>query len=238
VRLDARLFGPSLTSARFAREKGGNACDFEQQWRIEAESGSSRLCVERSRPRQIKAGRYAQQRRCGQEWNFCAQASAMARTSSSLGLKHNPKPKTKLHRIGTISRSKVKNGSTSGLGLARPRECSLTLHSSGAPTAWRTAWQVQGLRPILHLPVSAPRCRAPLNSNVRPHWHCLCSANFFLDTFTSNQRVKDSANIALNMTQNHSAPTQVERLRTAMSAVLINGRGTNLRKQHRGVCTL
>jgi hypothetical protein len=28
---------------------------------------------------------------------------------------------------------------------------------------------VQGLRPILHLPVGAPRRRGPLNSNVRPH---------------------------------------------------------------------
>jgi hypothetical protein len=53
------------------------------------------------------------------------------------------------------------------------RQCGLTLHSSGPPTAGRASHQVQGLRPILHLLSGAPRCRGPLNSNVRPHRTCV-----------------------------------------------------------------
>ena len=49
------------------------------------------------------------------------------------------------------------------------QQCGLTPRSSGPPTAWRTDRQALGLRPILRLPAGAPRCRGPLNSNVRPH---------------------------------------------------------------------
>ena len=45
----------------------------------------------------------------------------------------------------------------------------LTLRSSRAPTARRAGQQALGLRPILRLLSSTPRCRARLNSNVRPH---------------------------------------------------------------------
>jgi hypothetical protein len=50
----------------------------------------------------------------------------------------------------------------------------LTLRSSGAPTSRRAGHQAQGLRPILRLLSSAPRCWLPLTSNVM--WHqSLCS---------------------------------------------------------------
>jgi hypothetical protein len=45
--------------------------------------------------------------------------------------------------------------------------CGLTLRSSGAPTAWHTGHQAQGLRPILRLLSSAPYRWLPLTSNVR-----------------------------------------------------------------------
>ena len=44
---------------------------------------------------------------------------------------------------------------------------SLTSRSSGTPTACRASHQAQGLRPILRLLPGTPRCRGPLNSNVR-----------------------------------------------------------------------
>ena len=53
--------------------------------------------------------------------------------------------------------------------------CCLTPRSSGAPTAWHTGHQALGLRPILRLLSSAPRCRRPLSSNVRPHTKCTLS---------------------------------------------------------------
>jgi hypothetical protein len=49
----------------------------------------------------------------------------------------------------------------------------LTPRSSGAPTSRRTGHQAQGLRPILRLLSSAPRCRLPLTSNVRQHARAL-----------------------------------------------------------------
>ena len=48
------------------------------------------------------------------------------------------------------------------------QECSLTLRSSGTPTAWRAGYRAQGLRPILLSLSSAPRCWHPLSSNVSP----------------------------------------------------------------------
>jgi hypothetical protein len=45
----------------------------------------------------------------------------------------------------------------------------LTHRSSGAPTARRARHQAQGLRPILRLLSSTPRCWLPLTSNVRQH---------------------------------------------------------------------
>ena len=45
----------------------------------------------------------------------------------------------------------------------------LTPRSSRAPTACHTGHQALGLRPILRLLSSAPRCRCRLNSNVRQH---------------------------------------------------------------------
>jgi hypothetical protein len=45
----------------------------------------------------------------------------------------------------------------------------LTLRSSGAPTSRRAGHQAQGLRPILRLLSSTPRCWLPLTSNVRQH---------------------------------------------------------------------
>jgi hypothetical protein len=48
------------------------------------------------------------------------------------------------------------------------RRC-LTPRSSGAPTSRRAGHQAQGLRPILRLLSSAPRCWLPLTSNVRLH---------------------------------------------------------------------
>ena len=45
--------------------------------------------------------------------------------------------------------------------------CCLTPRSSRAPTAWHAGHQALGLRPILRLLSSAPRCRCRLNSNVR-----------------------------------------------------------------------
>ena len=49
------------------------------------------------------------------------------------------------------------------------RQCSLTLRSSGAPTAVRAGQQAQGLRPILRLLPGTHCRRRPLSSNVRPH---------------------------------------------------------------------
>jgi hypothetical protein len=48
----------------------------------------------------------------------------------------------------------------------------LTPRSSGAPTSRRAGHQAQGLRPILRLLSSAPRCWLPLTSNVRRHSSC------------------------------------------------------------------
>jgi hypothetical protein len=45
----------------------------------------------------------------------------------------------------------------------------LTHRSSGAPTSRRAGHQAQGLRPILRLLSSTPRCWLPLTSNVRHH---------------------------------------------------------------------
>ena len=45
--------------------------------------------------------------------------------------------------------------------------CGLTPRSRRAPTAWHTGRQALGLRPILRLPSSVPRCRCRLSSNVR-----------------------------------------------------------------------
>ena len=47
--------------------------------------------------------------------------------------------------------------------------CSLTPRSSRAPTAWHAGQHAPGLRPIVRMLSSAPRCRCRLNSNVRPH---------------------------------------------------------------------
>jgi hypothetical protein len=49
----------------------------------------------------------------------------------------------------------------------------LTPRSSGAPTSRRTGHQAQGLRPILRLLSSTPRCWLPLTSNVRQHIQAL-----------------------------------------------------------------
>jgi hypothetical protein len=63
----------------------------------------------------------------------------------------------------------------------------LTLHSSGPPTAWRTSHHVQGLRPILHMLSGAPRCRGPLNSNVRhPNEHFSASHRFLPPVWQSS----------------------------------------------------
>jgi hypothetical protein len=61
--------------------------------------------------------------------------------------------------VGCVSR-------TVGQCKQEAQRC-LTLRSSGAPTAWRTGHQAQGLRPILRLLSSTPRCLLPLTSNVR-----------------------------------------------------------------------
>jgi hypothetical protein len=61
--------------------------------------------------------------------------------------------------VGCVSR-------TVGECKQEAKRC-LTLRSSGAPTAWRTGHQAQGLRPILRLLSSTPRCCLPLTSNVR-----------------------------------------------------------------------
>jgi hypothetical protein len=53
----------------------------------------------------------------------------------------------------------------------------LTHRSSGAPTSRRTGHQAQGLRPILRLLSSAPRCWLPLTSNVRQHTQALWRAS-------------------------------------------------------------
>jgi hypothetical protein len=63
--------------------------------------------------------------------------------------------------VGCVSR-------TVGQCKQEAQRC-LTLRSSGAPTAWRTGHQAQGLRPILRLLSSTPRCWLPLTSNVRRH---------------------------------------------------------------------
>jgi hypothetical protein len=52
-------------------------------------------------------------------------------------------------------------------------QCCLTPRSSGAPTSRRAGHQAQGLRPILRLLSSAPRCWLPLTSNVRQHVRAL-----------------------------------------------------------------
>jgi hypothetical protein len=52
-------------------------------------------------------------------------------------------------------------------------QCCLTHRSSGAPTSRRTGHQAQGLRPILRLLSSTPRCWLPLTSNVRQHSHAV-----------------------------------------------------------------
>ena len=57
--------------------------------------------------------------------------------------------------------------SGSSSNFSSGKECGLTIHSSGPPTACRTSQQAQGLRPILRLLSGTPRCRGPLNSNVR-----------------------------------------------------------------------
>ena len=59
---------------------------------------------------------------------------------------------------------------------AGTEECGLTPRSRRAPTAWHTGRQALGLRPILRLPPSAPRCRCRLSSNVRPRQSQSCSA--------------------------------------------------------------
>jgi hypothetical protein len=46
----------------------------------------------------------------------------------------------------------------------------LTPRSSGAPTSRRAGHQAQGLRPILRLLSSTPRCWLPRTSNVRHHF--------------------------------------------------------------------
>jgi hypothetical protein len=53
----------------------------------------------------------------------------------------------------------------------------LTPRSSGAPKSRRTGHQAQGLRPILRLLSSTPRCWLPLTSNVRQHVQALRSAS-------------------------------------------------------------
>jgi hypothetical protein len=63
--------------------------------------------------------------------------------------------------VGCVSR-------TVGQCKQEAQRC-LTLRSSGAPTSRRTGHQAQGLRPILRLLSSAPRCWLPLTSNVRQH---------------------------------------------------------------------
>ena len=66
--------------------------------------------------------------------------------------------------VRPVAPSRVSQGSALLL-LAR----GLTLRSSRAPTARRAGQQALGLRPILRLLSSTPRCRARLNSNVRLH---------------------------------------------------------------------
>jgi hypothetical protein len=58
----------------------------------------------------------------------------------------------------------------------------LTPRSSGAPTSRRAGHQAQGLRPILRLLPSAPRCWLPLTSNVRQHTRSLRFACISIQT--------------------------------------------------------
>jgi hypothetical protein len=67
--------------------------------------------------------------------------------------------------VGCVSR-------TVGQCKQEAQRC-LTHRSSGAPTSRRAGHQAQGLRPILRLLSSAPRCWLPLTSNVRPHRTCV-----------------------------------------------------------------